>query len=112
MTRYFRNEMSYADAKAHYRKLAKQLHPDAGGSKQEFTELANQYQTHLQLIENGEIHQDEPINQSEIKNELENIINILVDLDIPQKFLRKAMQNTTPAQQSIIKLGLGILSKL
>lgn len=41
--KYFNNCKTKEEAKAEYRKLAKQLHPDAGGSQEGMIELQRQY---------------------------------------------------------------------
>lgn len=43
MANYFYGCSSIEEVKARYKKLAKSLHPDAGGSQTEFVEMKNEY---------------------------------------------------------------------
>lgn len=62
------------EAKRVYKELAKQLHPDVGGSDEEFKILNEVYND---FIENGLIHDDE----SEIDLELEKIISQILHFE-------------------------------
>ena len=48
--KYLKEDMTVAEAKAAYRRLAKTLHPDAGGDEQEFKILSDEYVSIVRLF--------------------------------------------------------------
>lgn len=75
--KYFNNINDFEQAKQHYRKLAKQLHPDKGGSPAQFQELQKEYQEVLYKLQNKESHNNNaPQTNNEIIDELGNLQRI------------------------------------
>ena len=49
MTSYFYDCLNKEEAKSKYRKLAKELHPDHGGTKEKFQDLQKQYESFIEV---------------------------------------------------------------
>ena len=103
--KYFTGITDLEQAKLIYRKLAKQLHPDAGGAAHEFQKMQEEYKTLLlefqQNSDNITIpHQPSP--ENELISELGKLAKVLIKKQVPQDYLRQKMQTT----ESPLKKGL------
>nr|WP_319398834.1 hypothetical protein [uncultured Carboxylicivirga sp.] len=95
---YFLGITDIEQAKLHYRKLAKQLHPDAGGTAKEFQDMQAEYKEFLLSLQ----HEQKvftPSNsglsvEKELINELGKIAKVLIKKQVPQDYLRQKMQTT------------------
>lgn len=102
---YFNGITDLEKAKLHYRKLAKQLHPDAGGTAIEFQRMQDEYRELLLSLQRKrnvvtKVHQPSP--ENELLSELGKLAKVLIKQQVPQDFLRQKMQTTA----SPLKKGL------
>ncbi len=104
--KYFNGTIDLEQAKLRYRKLAKQLHPDKGGTAVEFQKMQTDYKEFLLRL-----HQEEKVvtpsrksssEENELINELGKLAKVLIKKQVPQNYLRQKMQST----QSSLKRGL------
>ncbi len=104
--KYFNNINDVEQAKQHYRTLAKQLHPDKGGTAQEFQKLQEEYKSALlQIQENRNVVSSPPQTpsaESELLSELGKLAKVLIKKQVPQNYLRHKIQTT----DSTFKKGL------
>lgn len=90
---YFNNITDFEKAKSQYRKLAKQLHPDKGGSAIEFQQMQVEYKSLLLKFQNKEltINQINTQQSDDILNELSRLAKVLFKTKVPQYFLNHRM---------------------
>jgi DnaJ-class molecular chaperone len=104
--KYFNGITDLEQAKLRYRKLAKQLHPDKGGTAVEFQKMQDEYKTLLlQLQQKHKVVSPLHIGSSaenELINELGKLAQVLIKKQVPQNYLRQKMQTTeSPLQKSL-----------
>jgi hypothetical protein len=100
--KYFDNINDFEQAKQHCRKLAKQLHPDKGGSPAQFQQLQMEYQAVLLKLKNNEVNNNVSANGSEIMNELGKLAKTFIKSQIPQQYLKNRMDKSkTPLEKSL-----------
>lgn len=82
MKNYFANCTTIDEAKALYKKLAFQLHPDRGGDTAEFQEMQNQFEKFRPQSEKykGEFEQHNAQQYKEIIEELMKIKGIIIEV--------------------------------
>jgi hypothetical protein len=104
--KYFLGITDIEQAKLRYRKLAKQLHPDAGGTAIEFQDMQTEYKEFLlRLQQKHNVDTPSlkiPSAENELINELGMLAKVLIKKQVPQNYLRKKMQST----ESSLKRGL------
>lgn len=110
--KYFSGITDLELAKQRYRVLAKQLHPDKGGSASEFQKMQQEYKALLaQLQQNSKVVT--PKNQSdenELLSELGKLAKVLIKKQVPQNYLQhQIIKNQSPITQ---KFCSGIISFL
>jgi surfactin synthase thioesterase subunit len=88
--KYFNDITNIEEAKLHYRKLAKQFHPDAGGTASEFQKLQEEYKTVLLQIQQNQHKVILPnLKQSaekELITELGKLAKVLIKKQVPQDY--------------------------
>lgn len=96
--KYFNDIADIKQAKLLYRKLAKQLHPDAGGTAHEFQNMQNEYKCVLQnLQQNPGIVSNPssaPSPENELLSELGKLTKVLIKKQVPQNYLRQKIKTT------------------
>lgn len=105
---YFQNITDLEQAKQRYRTLAKELHPDKGGSALQFQQMQDEYKTLLQELQHKQVTptgQSTP-QQSDIITELSKLAKVLIQKQVPQRYLQEKINKS---QSPIEK---GIFSKL
>jgi preprotein translocase subunit Sec63 len=105
--KYFNGITNLEQAKQHYRKLAKKLHPDKGGSVPEFQKMQEEYKTlllGLQQNHNAITIPQQPSPENELLSELGKLAKVLLKKQVPQNYLKHKMQKT----ESPFKKGLFI----
>ena len=103
--KYFNGITDLEQAKQHYRILAKQLHPDKGGTAFEFQKMQNEYKALLLSLEqnhNVVTNIKQPSPENELLSELGKLAKVLIEKQVPQDYLRQKMQRT----ESPLKKGL------
>ena len=95
---YFNGITDLEQAKLHYRKLAKQLHPDKGGTAVEFQKMQDEYKTILQQLEQKHKVVTHPLKsasaEKELISELGKLAKVLIKKQVPQYYLRQKIQTT------------------
>lgn len=89
--KYFIGVTDIEQAKLQYRKLAKQLHPDAGGTTHEFQKLQDEYKALLLGLHKNRkpvINKQQKTQENELLNELGKLTEVLIKKQVPQDFLR------------------------
>jgi curved DNA-binding protein CbpA len=82
MKQYFANCTTLDEAKALYKKLAFQLHPDVGGDTAEFQEMQNQFEKFKPKTEKykGEFEQHSASKYQDIINDLIKLKGVIVEI--------------------------------
>ena len=112
---YFQNINDLEQAKLRYRTLAKQLHPDKGGSIVAFQQMQQEYKTLLLQLQNG---QSPTINRntnqnSDIINELGKLAKVLIEKQVPQMYLKQKIKNSqSPLEKGLFSEIVNLLDKL
>ena len=101
---YFQNITDLEQAKLRYRKLAKELHPDKGGSSLQFQQMQEEYKTLLLNLQNKQVISSPQTSQqsSDIMAELGKLAKVLIQKQVPQKYLQEKIKKS----QSPIEKGL------
>lgn len=86
--KYFKNCKCIEDVKETYRKLAKELHPDNGGSSQDFAEMMQEYKAAFNRYKNthrtqdGETYEKAPENDTqETAEQFAELINKIIHFE-------------------------------
>lgn len=103
---YFLGITDIEQAKQRYRKLAKQLHPDKGGTSLEFQKMQDEYRElliRLQQKHNAATNLHQPSLENELLSELGKLAKVLIKKQVPQDYLRHKMQSTeSPLRKGLI----------
>ncbi|HAF27787.1 MAG TPA: hypothetical protein DCG75_01955 [Bacteroidales bacterium] len=101
---YFQNITDLEQAKLRYRKLAKELHPDKGGSALNFQQMQEEYKTLLLNLQNKQVISSPQTSQqsNDIMAELGKLAKVLIQKQVPQKYLQEKIKKS----QSPIEKGL------
>jgi hypothetical protein len=94
---YFKGITDIEQAKLRYRKLAKQLHPDAGGTAHEFQKLQDEYNTTVERIGQYSNHvnsNSESSPEKELLSELGKLAQFLLKKQVPQDYIRQKIKTT------------------
>ena len=94
--KYFNGITDLQQAKLHYRKLAKQLHPDKGGNAIEFQRMQQEYKErglYLQQDRNA-VKARNQSDESELFGELGKLAKVLIKKQVPQNYLKQKIQRT------------------
>ena len=101
--KYFNNIADFEQAKKRYRELAKQMHPDRGGSSEAFQHLQQEYQEVLLRLQKNENAPGQNNNESpDILSELGKLAKTLVKNQVPQKFLQQKIKNSTSPKEKLL----------
>lgn len=101
---YFLGITDIEQAKLHYRKLAKQLHPDKGGTALEFQQMQQEYkQLLLQLQQKKNVvNPSVQSGESELLNELGKLAKVLIKKQVPQNYLRQKIQTAESPMKRVL----------
>lgn len=83
-TKYFENITTIEELKKKFKQLAMELHPDHGGSAEEFKSMYSEYEKLIPLMNtaNGEkMNEEENLRESAEAAKFKEIIDILLNLD-------------------------------
>jgi hypothetical protein len=101
---YFKNISTLIDAKIRYRNLAKELHPDVGGSEKDFQRMQNEYKQLLLRLQNQNYVSKnfQQSKENELLNELGKLAQELLRKQIPQNFLKRKIETAkTPLEKGL-----------
>lgn len=113
--KYFQNITDLEQAKKQYRILAMQLHPDKGGSVLEFQQMQKEYKTLLLQLQDNQIETSHKNNQeyNDIIEELSKLAKVLIEKKVPQKYLKRKIENSqSPIEKTIFSGIISFLDKL
>ncbi|WP_291861583.1 J domain-containing protein [Marinilabilia sp.] len=112
---YFQNTTDLEQAKQRYRTLAKELHPDKGGSALRFQQMQEEYKTLLldlqreQAVPTGQ----NSFQQSDIMAELGKLAKVLIQKQVPQQYLQeKIKKSQSPLEKSLFSKLVDFLNEL
>ncbi len=110
---YFNGITNIEQAKLRYRKLAKQLHPDAGGTAHEFQKLQDEYKATIERLKQyGNLTKEQPKTspEYELLSDLGRLAKVLLKKQVPQSYLKQQIKMT----DSSLKKGMleGVLNFL
>lgn len=113
--KYFVGVTDLEIAKQRYRELAKQLHPDKGGSATEFQRMQEEYRLlliELQLNRKG-VTRNQTSPESELLSELGKLATVLIKKQVPQEYLKQRItKSQSPVEQRICSGIISFLEKL
>lgn len=112
---YFEGITDLEQAKLRYRELAKQLHPDKGGTAIEFQKMQEEYKTLLLRLQQNQnpVTRKNPSPETELLSELGKLATVLLEKQVPQKYLKQRMTNSqSPMEQRIYSGLILFLDKL
>jgi len=105
---YFDGITDLEQAKLRYRKLAKQLHPDKGGTDMEFQKMQEEYKSLLLRLQQNQnpITSKNPSPETELLSELGKLATVLIEKQVPQEYLKQRMTNSQSPMEKRIFSGL------
>ncbi|MCU4173996.1 hypothetical protein [Carboxylicivirga sp. N1Y90] len=94
--KYFNGITDLQQAKLHYRKLAKQLHPDKGGNAIEFQRMQQEYKERVLYLQQDRnaVKARNQSDESELFGELGKLAKVLIKKQVPQNYLKQKIQRT------------------
>ena len=113
--KYFEGVTDLEIAKHRYRELAKQLHPDKGGSAAEFQRMQEDYKLLLIRIQqnHNSVIRKQPSIESELISELGKLATMLIKKQVPQEYLKQRItKSQSPMEQKICSGIISFLDKL
>lgn len=112
--KYFQNITDLEQAKKHYRRLAMQLHPDKGGSAIEFQRMKQEYKALLVGLQNSQNStNNQTTKQTDLMDELGKLAKLMIEKQIPQKFLKQRIKGCqSPIEKTIYSGIISFLEKL
>jgi hypothetical protein len=113
--KYFEGITDLKNAKLRYRTLAKQLHPDKGGTAIEFQKMKEEYKTLLlQLHKNhNAVINPKQSQENELLNELSKLAKVLIKKQVPQYYLKQRItKSQSPIEQKFCSGIVSILDRL
>jgi hypothetical protein len=112
---YFQNVSNLEQAKLRYRSLAKELHPDKGGSSIAFQQMQEEYKTVLLKLQTRQDISSSPNNQQshDIMAELGKLAKVLIQKQVPQKYLQqKIIKSQSPLEKGLFSKLVDFLNEL
>jgi len=115
MTTFFKSFANINELKNQYRTLAFELHPDKGGSNEDFQAMSNEYQELLKDALKGKFNDTEKVNsEMEIdelmRDALNKIIHLLITIEIVGNWIWLT-GNTYSVKDEIKKAGFKFAGK-
>ncbi len=124
--KYFQGVFNLQQAKLRFRHFAKQLHPDAGGTAQEFQKMQDEYRITLSRLQgyhnpvsshfskakaNAFFQNESP--EKELLINLGKLAKVLIKKQVPQNYLRRKIKLTNSAlMQDILNEVVDILDEI
>ena len=110
--KYFLGITDIEQAKLRYRKLAKQLHPDMGGTAKEFQNMQNEYKTVLLKLQQKNkaatnlLQTPTQSLENEFLEELRDFAKVLIKKQVPQNYLKNKIHTTNSAINKELYAGI------
>ena len=109
----FKGITDLQQAKLRYRVLAKQMHPDKGGSALEFQKMQKEYRNLLLSLQNGQIVENQSNDTNEILDELSKVALELIKKRVPQNILKNRINKSkSPLEKGLLFGLVNILNKM
>jgi hypothetical protein len=112
---YFEGITDLDQAKLRYREVAKQLHPDKGGTAIEFQKMQEEYKSLLIRLQQNTnaVTSKNPSPETELLSELGKLATVLLEKQMPQEYLKQRITNRqSPVEQRIYSGLISFLDKL
>ncbi|RCW28788.1 J domain-containing protein [Marinilabilia salmonicolor] len=112
---YFEGITDLEQAKLRYREVAKQLHPDKGGTAIEFQKMQEEYKILLVKLQQNHnaVPSNNPSPETELLSELGKLATVLLEKQVPQEYLKQRMTNRqSPVEKRIYSGLISFLDKL
>ena len=112
---YFQNITDLEQAKQRYRTLAKELHPDKGGSALRFQQMQEEYKALLLELQRKQVDRtgQKTPHQSDIMAELSKLARVLIQKQVPQRYLQeKIKKSQSPIEKSLFSKLVDFLNEL
>ena len=112
---YFQNITDLEEVKQRYRTLAKELHPDKGGSAFAFQQMQEEYKTVLMNLQNKQVISTPQSNQqsNDIMAELGKLAKVLIQKQVPQKYLQaKIKKSQSPIEKGLFSKLVDFLNEI
>lgn len=106
---YFKGIEDESQAKLRYRELAKQLHPDAGGTASDFQKMQEEYKAivvQLNKQKNSNHSQPQTSIEDELLRDLGRLARILIKKQVPQSYLKHKIKTTNSSLKKGILEGV------
>jgi len=115
--KYFLGITDIEQAKLRYRKLAKQLHPDKGGTAVDFQEMQAEYKEFLLRLQHEQKvvtpSRKNTLDENELINELGRLAKVLIKKQVPQDYLRQKIQTAdSPLKKGLFENIVNLLDSL
>ena len=112
---YFEGITDLENAKLRYRTLAKQLHPDKGGTAFEFYKMQEEYKLLLVRLQQHHniVTKKQPSSESDLIFELGKLAKVLIKKQVPQHYLKQRItKSQSPIEQKFCSGIILILDRL
>ena len=112
---YFEGITDLEQAKLRYREVAKQLHPDKGGTALEFQKMQEEYKSLLLRLQQNQnpVTSKNPSPETELLSELGKLATVLIKKQVPQEYFKQRMTKIqSPVEQRIYSGLISFLDKL
>lgn len=109
---YFEGITDLEKAKQRYRELAKRLHPDKGGTANEFQKMQEEYRLLLMGLQQNRkgVTRNQTSPESELLSELGKLATVLIKKKVPQEYLKHRITKSQYSMEQ--KICMGIISVL
>jgi len=115
MNYFFEGITDLEQAKLRYREVAKQLHPDKGGTAMEFQKMQEEYKSLLLRLQQNQnsVTSKNPSPETELLSELGKLATVLIEKQVPQEYLKQRItRSQSPMEQRIFSGLISFLDKL
>ncbi|MFW5781378.1 MAG: hypothetical protein ACOCXD_02300 [Bacteroidota bacterium] len=105
---YFEGITDLEQARLRYREVAKQLHPDKGGTAIEFQKMQEEYKSLLIRLQHSHnvVTSKNPSPEPDLLSELGKLATVLIEKQVPQEYLKHRITKSQSTMEQRIYSGL------